>query len=89
MSVSRRFSVRGRVQGVFFRDSTRQEAERLGVRGFARNCSDGSVEVVAVGDAEAVASLATWLGHGPRLARVESVTELAPLERDFDRFNPA
>jgi acylphosphatase len=73
--VARLFVVTGKVQGVFFRASTARIAEQLGVRGFARNLPDGSVEVLALGDAESVATLTGWLRRGPPLARVEDVTE--------------
>ncbi|MDW8479973.1 MAG: acylphosphatase [Xanthomonadales bacterium] len=76
----RRFLVSGRVQGVFFRASTAEEAGRLGLRGFARNLADGRVEVVAEGEAEALEALARWLWRGPPLARVEAVVETAPGE---------
>jgi acylphosphatase len=72
----RRFRVTGRVQGVGFRYSARLEALRLGVRGYARNLPDGSVEVVAEGSAAAVEELRQWLHRGPRMARVERVLEL-------------
>ena len=65
--------VHGRVQGVFFRDSTRRMAESLGVHGHAVNLPDGSVEVVARGTEEAVATLKRWLHQGPPHARVDSV----------------
>lgn len=65
--------VQGSVQGVGFRWSCLVEARRLGVRGWVRNRSDGSVEVVAEGDPEAVGALVDWLHHGPRYARVTSV----------------
>lgn len=68
-----RFHVRGKVQGVWYRDSTRREATRLGLRGHARNLSDGSVEVVAVGESDALAALERWLWQGPQLARVDAV----------------
>jgi acylphosphatase len=68
-----RFHVSGRVQGVFFRASTRQEALRLGLRGYARNLADGRVEVVACGSAEAVGELERWLWQGPPAARVDDV----------------
>ena len=65
-----RFIVHGRVQGVFFRASTRTEAQRLGVSGHALNLPDGRVEVLAVGDGPALARLETWLHEGPpRAAR--------------------
>ena len=65
-----RFLVSGKGQGVWFRASTRDEALRLGLRGYARNLDDGRVEVLAAGDAAAIDALATWLRHGPPLARV-------------------
>ena len=71
-----RFIVRGKVQGVWFRASTREQAERLGLRGHARNLADGSVEVIAVGDADAIDALERWLHVGPPLARVDSVLRL-------------
>ena len=65
--------VSGRVQGVFFRASTRTEAQQLGVSGYAKNLEDGRVEVIAHGDAQAVDALVEWLHHGPRHARVDKV----------------
>ncbi|HVJ63291.1 MAG TPA: acylphosphatase, partial [Tahibacter sp.] len=60
-----RFVVAGRVQGVFFRASTRQEALRLRLTGYAKNLPDGRVEVLAMGDAAAIAELERWLTLGP------------------------
>ena len=71
-----RFFVEGRVQGVFFRASARQQAEALGLRGYARNLHDGRVEVLAVGDVQAVERLAEWLKHGPPHARVDRVERI-------------
>ena len=73
MDVAARFLVRGKVQGVFFRASTRDQARRLGLRGFARNLADGRVEVLAAGSGEAIDALGRWLEHGPSQARVEEV----------------
>jgi acylphosphatase len=70
---ARRAVVRGRVQGVAFRDGTLREAERLGVRGWVRNLGDGTVEVHAEGDREAVEALLAWCREGPPAARVEGV----------------
>jgi len=61
---------------VYFRHSTRGEAERLGIAGYARNLPDGSVEVLARGTVPAVEELILWLHRGPRGARVDSVAEL-------------
>jgi len=71
--------VSGRVQGVFFRASTRQRASELGVAGYAKNLPDGRVEVLAVGGAASVRELCEWLWVGPpgaSVTRVE-VTEVA------------
>ena len=73
MSKCRKYRVEGRVQGVWFRESTRQQADRLGISGYAINCPDGSVEVLACGKPEALDSLAEWLRHGPPMAQVNSV----------------
>lgn len=71
--VARRAFVRGRVQGVWFRGATADRAVALGVAGYAKNLDDGRVEVLAVGDAGAVAELLEWLHRGPPLASVEGV----------------
>jgi len=68
-----RFIVTGRVQGVFFRASTRDQARRLGLRGYARNLDDGGVEVVAFGALGALDELAGWLQHGPPMSDVAEV----------------
>ena len=65
--------VSGKVQGVFFRASTRFEAERLEIQGYARNLADGRVEVLACGQPDAVESLRQWLTRGPEQARVTGV----------------
>jgi acylphosphatase len=79
--------VAGRVQGVFFRASTRHEAQRLDIKGFARNLSDGRVEVVACGSAEAVDELKTWLGRGPADARVTGVSCEVIDQHNFNNFS--
>ncbi len=68
-----RFIVRGKVQGVFFRASTREQALHLGLRGYAKNLADGSVEVLALGDAIAIDELEGWLRIGPPKARVDAL----------------
>jgi acylphosphatase len=65
--------VHGRVQGVWFRDSTRREAERLRISGRAINLPNGNVEVLAYGRSEALAELEKWLHKGPPMARVTDV----------------
>jgi acylphosphatase len=73
MSVRKRVRAHGRVQGVFFRDSVRREAERRGVAGYARNCADGSVEVVFEGEPDAVEALVDAVRKGPGHAEVEAL----------------
>lgn len=73
MNVCYRCRVQGRVQGVFFRGTTRQQARSLGLTGYAKNLSDGSVEVLACGDQPAVDRLRDWLWIGPPAARVTEV----------------
>jgi len=74
MKECRKFRVKGRVQGVWFRESTRQQASRLGINGHAINLPDGSVEVLACGMPDALDRLAEWLQRGPPLAQVRAVT---------------
>jgi acylphosphatase len=74
MSRCQRFLVSGQVQGVFFRASTQDAANNLGLTGWVRNLSDGRVEVIACGEEAPLKRLEQWLWQGPRLARVESVT---------------
>ena len=75
--------VAGRVHGVGFRWSTKREADLLGVTGYVRNLTDGTVEIVAQGQQAAVERLIAWSRHGPSFARVTSVdvTELTPQGR--------
>ena len=68
-----RLVIHGRVQGVFFRDSMRYEAQRLGIAGWARNRSDGTVEAAVQGESYAVDAIVRWAHRGPRHARVEQV----------------
>ena len=72
---ARRFTIKGRVQGVWFRDSTRRVAESLGVSGCAINLNDGNVEVFACGEEAALDQLAKWLQDGPPMAKVAQVIE--------------
>ena len=77
MMAAARFVVSGKVQGVFFRASTRERALDLGLSGRATNLPDGRVEVIAEGDAAALDALEAWLHQGPPAARVESVVREA------------
>jgi acylphosphatase len=71
--VRRNVVVRGRVQGVWFRESTRRRADELGLTGWVRNNADGTVEAEVEGPADDVAVLVSWLRHGPPQARVDAV----------------
>ena len=71
--IRKRVIVEGRVQGVFFRDSTRRRARELGLTGFVRNLPDGGVEAVFEGEPAAVAEAVTWIRRGPPYARVRHV----------------
>jgi acylphosphatase len=70
-----RLIIEGRVQGVWFRESTRRQAFGLGVTGWVRNRPEGSVEVLAEGPEESVRRLAAWCHQGPSAARVTRVRE--------------
>lgn len=71
--IRRQFTVSGKVQGVWFRAGTREQALLLGLSGYAVNLADGRVEVQAQGAAEAVARLEQWLWQGPVLAKVGNI----------------
>lgn len=73
MTASYRFVVTGRVQGVYFRESTREQAQRLGLVGWVCNLADGRVEGVAHGSEAALEALHRWLLLGPPAARVDAV----------------
>lgn len=66
--------VSGKVQGVWFRASTQEQAKRLGLTGWACNLADGRVEVLASGEQEKLAELYEWLKRGPELAEVTNIT---------------
>jgi acylphosphatase len=71
--VARHVRVTGRVQGVFFRAWTRDQARRLGVAGWVHNCADGSLEAHVEGDQDQVRLLIDMIGNGPPGARVDNV----------------
>jgi acylphosphatase len=77
--------IHGRVQGVWFRESMRSEAERLGVTGWVRNAPDGSVEAVVQGPDTAVDALIAWARIGPPQARVDRI-DLVDAQGDFSGF---
>ena len=78
--------VRGRVQGVYFRDYTRRQAQALGIRGWVRNQPDRSVEAVIEGEAGSVEAMLAWLNRGSPMSTVtavETVEEEARGEQGF------
>jgi len=79
--------IEGKVQGVWFRDSTRRQAEALGVAGWGRNRPDGGVEVVAEGPSASVRRLVEWCRKGPPMARVARVlVDEEPFHGDMRSF---
>lgn len=77
--------IHGKVQGVFFRDSMRQEAHRLGICGWVRNKPDGTVEAMVQGDQPAIERIVQWAHKGPARAQVERV-ETTPAKGQFNGF---
>jgi len=79
--------VSGRVQGVWFRQSTKEQAMALGITGYAKNLADGRVEVLMCGEEEVVTRLTQWLYQGSKLSRVDRVevqeTASSPHYADF------
>lgn len=68
-----KIKVFGRVQGVFFRYSAKIKADELGIKGFARNMPDGSIEIIVQGNDDALDKFMEWIKEGPELAKVEKV----------------
>jgi len=86
--MTRRFLVSGRVQGVGYRYFARKEAMRLGLVGYAGNMADGRVEVVANGEARALAEFEAVLGRGPLVADVTNVvSEPVQVTESFTTFS--
>lgn len=79
--------MRGRVQGVFYRASTQEQALRLGLTGWVRNCTNGDVELVACGRAVQLEQLERWLWQGPPHARVTEVRREPQSWQDLADFN--
>ena len=86
MTVRKHVRAHGRVQGVFFRDSTRRAAVERGVAGWVRNCSDGTVEAVFEGEAEAVQALVDLCRRGPGRAEVERLDVADEPSEGLDGF---
>ena len=86
MKLTRQLRIHGRVQGVWYRESMRQQAQRLGVTGWVRNRSDGTVEAVVQGAAGAVEAMIEWARQGPPSAKVERV-DIADSDGDYPIFD--
>ena len=84
-AVIKHLRIHGLVQGVFFRETMRRQAEKLGVTGWVCNCFDMSVEAMVQGSPEALDAIIEWAQHGPESARVEGV-EIDEGEGNFTRF---
>jgi acylphosphatase len=79
--------IQGRVQGVFFRESARQEATRLGLTGWVKNLSSGDVELLAEGPRDQLESFVGWCRHGPPTAKVSDVMAAYSMGTgEFERF---
>jgi acylphosphatase len=85
-TVRRRVVVHGRVQGVFFRDSTQSEAQSAGVAGWVRNRDDGAVEAVIEGPADAVERVVGFMQSGPSRADVDDIEVTAEDPEGLDGF---
>ena len=84
---ARRVTITGRVQGVFFRAWTKEQADAFGVSGWVRNCPDGSVEALVAGEQDAVEAMIERLRRGPPGAKVERLTEERADESAGDGFS--
>jgi acylphosphatase len=88
--VARRLVIRGRVQGVGYRDAAVQAAFECAVTGWTRNRADGSVEILVQGDKDLVERFVDWCRHGPPLARVEGIVtvdvDVDAALRSFERW---
>tara|TARA_A100000171_G_scaffold45878_1_gene50108 strand:- start:4549 stop:4818 length:270 start_codon:yes stop_codon:yes gene_type:complete len=78
--------VTGKVQGVYFRASTQEQAKQLGIKGWCKNESDGSVLIIAEGSEESLNTLVNWCHHGPSNASVEKVFVESIEASGFERF---
>ncbi|MBI4035489.1 acylphosphatase [Candidatus Daviesbacteria bacterium] len=78
--------IHGLVQGVFFRASAKEQAEKLNITGFARNESDGSVYIEAEGEEQNLDRFIKWCNTGPSMAQVEKVDTSEGLLKQFEGF---
>lgn len=82
-----RVIIKGRVQGVFYRASTKKQADQLGIQGWVRNLPDGSVEALFQGDQTIISKMLAWCRQGPPASKVETVsTENPEMTERFKTF---
>ena len=87
MDIRAHVRISGRVQGVFYRSTTRDRAEQLGLTGWVRNTSDGKVEAIFEGEETAIKDMIVWCHKGPRSADVSDVTvEYQKFLGEFEEF---
>lgn len=87
ISVCAKVLISGRVQGVWFRQSTKEQAVTLGVTGWCRNCPDGRVEALFQGEKETVQRMIDWCHQGPKMARVDRVEiDWVAVDESFVKF---
>ena len=86
MTINRIVNITGKVQGVFYRGSVREESERLGVNGEVKNMPDGSVLLIAEGEEEAVKALIAKCYYGPPRAEVKEVIIKEGIIKDYKDF---
>jgi acylphosphatase len=87
MKLARKYVISGRVQGVGFRFFAERCANQLGIRGYVKNCWDGTVEVYAIGDADSLEELKRHLAEGPRSGRVSGIQETdEAVRKEYSRF---
>jgi len=82
-----KFIISGKVQGVWFRASTQQQAKQLNIKGYAKNLSNGDVEVVAYGEQSALKNLEQWLWQGSDLAHVTQIEKKILEGQMFSNFD--
>lgn len=86
MTIGRHYFISGRVQGVFYRDSTQKKATELGITGWCRNTSDGRVECVAYGTEEQLDQLEKWFWNGPPAAEVSNIENNTTHHESMESF---
>ena len=80
--------ISGKVQGVWYRGTTKQKAQELGIKGWVKNTADGCVEAVFVGEDKIVNEMISWCYKGPPLAKVKSIEIINEnINQDFDDFS--